>query len=165
MIAYFKELFSGIASLLTGLGITGRYFFRKPVTVLYPKQRIPMKRFKGPISFVVSEKTNDHLCIACNACIKACPSRCMSLKADKNTQNQRILTDFKVDHMLCSLCSICIDVCPTDALAHDAKNYHETALNRSELVHDLLEPFRKRGIDLNRPVKMPQKQTTEAKKP
>ena len=151
MIPYFKELFSGIVSLLTGLSITGRYFFRKPVTVLYPKQRLPMKRFKGPIGFVVSEKTNDHLCIACNACIKICPSRCMSLVAKKSAvDGKRVLTDFKVNYMLCSLCSLCIEVCPTDALKHDDPNYDMVALTQRDLVMDLLKPFEDAGTPLTK---------------
>ena len=151
MIGYLKDLFSGTVSLLTGLGITFRYFFRKPVTVLYPRQRIPMKRFKGPISFVVSEKTGDHLCIACNACIKICPSRCMSLEAKKSAvDGKRVLTDFKVNYMLCSLCSLCIEVCPTDALKHDDPRYDMVALTQEDMVMDLLKPFEDAGTPLTK---------------
>src|SRR5205085_11971899 len=119
-------------------------FFRKPVTVIYPKERIPMKRFKGPIAFVKSEKNGDHLCIACNACIKICPSRCMSLVAKKSAVDaKRVLTDFKVNYMLCSLCSLCIDVCPTDALKHDDPNYDMVSSTQQGMIMDLLEPFEK----------------------
>lgn len=139
-------------SLLTGMGITFRYAFKKPVTVIYPQERIPMKRFKGPISFVVNkEKDNDHLCIACNACIKTCPSRCMSLVAGKSAiDGKRVLTDFKVNYMLCSLCSLCIDVCPTDALKHDDPNYDMVSLNQRDLIMDLLKPFRDAGTPLTK---------------
>ena len=148
---YFKDIYNGGQSLLTGMGITLRYFFRKNVTVIYPKERIPMKRFKGPIAFVNSEKTKDHLCIACNACIKACPSRCMSLAAKKSVADaKRVLTDFTVNYTLCSLCSICIDVCPTDALKHDDPRYDMVSLTQKELVMDLLEPFRKEGTPLTK---------------
>ena len=149
MLNYLKDIFNGLVSLLTGMAITLRYFFRKPVTVIYPKERIPMKRFKGPIAFVDSEKTHDHLCIACNACIKVCPSRCMSLVAKKSAvDGKRVLTDFKVNYMLCSLCSLCIDVCPTDALKHDDPNYDMVSLTQKDLVMDLLEPFEKRKTPL-----------------
>lgn len=136
---------------MVGLGITLGYIFKKPVTVLYPKERIPMKRFKGPIAFITSEKTNDHLCIACNACIKTCPSRCMSLVAKKSvTDGKRVLTDFKVNYMLCSLCSLCIEVCPTDALKHDDPNYDMVSLTQKDLVMDLLKPFRDAGTPLTK---------------
>ena len=151
MFKYLKDIIEGAYSLVVGMNITIRYAFKRPVTVIYPKERIPMKRFKGPISFVVDEKTQDHLCIACNACIKTCPSRCMSLEVGKSAaDNKRVLTDFKVNYMLCSLCSLCIDVCPTDALRHDDPNYDMVSLTQRDLVMDLLEPFEKRGTPLTK---------------
>lgn len=151
MIQYLKDLIEGAWSLVVGMSITIRYFFKKPVTVIYPKERIPIKRFKGPINFVVDEKTKDHLCIACNACIKICPSRCMSLESQKSAiDGKRVLTDFKVNYMLCSLCSLCIDVCPTDALKHADGDYDIVSTGQKELIIDLLEPFEKRGTPLTK---------------
>ncbi len=148
---YFKDVIGGFIGLLKGMAITMRYAFKKPVTVIYPRERISMKRFKGPIAFVVDEKNGDHKCIACNACIKVCPSRCMSLEAQKSAvDGKRVLTDFKVNYMLCSLCSLCIDVCPTDALKHDDPNYDMVSLTQKELIMDLLEPFEKRGTPLTK---------------
>ncbi len=148
---YLKAIVEGAWSLIVGMMITLRYAFKKPVTVIYPKERIQIKRFKGPISFVVDEKTNDHRCIACNACIKICPSRCMSLEVKKSVADgKRILTDFKVNYMLCSLCSLCIDVCPTDALKHADQEYDMVSMTQRELVMDLLEPFEKRGTPLTK---------------
>ncbi|OIO39587.1 MAG: hypothetical protein AUJ72_00440 [Candidatus Omnitrophica bacterium CG1_02_46_14] len=160
MYKYLKDIIEGFWSLVVGLKVTIRYAFKKPVTVIYPKERILMKRFKGPIAFVVDEKSKDHRCIACNACIKTCPSRCMSLEAQKSlpaadasvagAAGKRVLTDFKVNYMLCSLCSLCIDVCPTNALKHDDSNYDMVSLTQKELIMDLLEPFKKRGTPLTK---------------
>ena len=151
MIQYFKEIWEGAYSLVAGMAVTGRYFFKKPVTVIYPTERISMKRFKGPIAFTTEEKNGDHKCIACNACIKTCPSRCMSLEVSKSAvDGKRVLTDFKVNYMLCSLCSLCIDVCPTDALKHDDPNYDMVAVTQKEMIMDLLEPFEKKGTPLTK---------------
>ena len=151
IVQYFIDVVEGAWSLVVGLSVTIRYFFKKPVTVLYPKERLPIKKFKGPIAFVTDEKTDDHLCIACNACIKVCPSRCMSLVAKKSAvDGKRVLTDFKVNYMLCSLCSLCIDVCPTDALKHDDPNYDMVSLTQKDLVMDLLKPFRDAGTPLTK---------------
>lgn len=160
--SYLKEVWSGFSSLIEGMAVTLRHMFKKPVTVLYPHQEIASKQFKGPISFVVDETDGNHLCIACNACIKACPSRCMALKVDKNAHGERILTDFKVDYMLCSLCSICIDVCPTDALMHASEDYDVVAVTRAEMVNDLIKPFRDRGVDVNRPIVLPSQKKAAA---
>ena len=163
MLNYLKDILEGAWSLVTGMAITIRYAFKKPVTVIYPKERIPIKRFKGPIAFVTDEKSGDHKCIACNACIKTCPSRCMSLEAQKSAvDGKRVLTDFKVNYMLCSLCSLCIDVCPTDALKHDDPNYDMVSLTQKELVMDLLKPFRDAGTPLT---KIPVVDPTAAKPP
>jgi formate hydrogenlyase subunit 6/NADH:ubiquinone oxidoreductase subunit I len=67
--------------------------------------------------------------------------------------------------MLCSLCGICIEVCPTEALTHDSANYDVTATARSQMVNDLLKPFRDRGVDLARPILTPaQKKALAAQK-
>ena len=151
MLNYLKDIVTGLWSLLVGMSITMRYFLKKPVTVIYPRERLPIKKFKGPISFVVNEKTGDHLCIACNACIKTCPSRCMSLETGKSAADgKRVLTDFKVNYMLCSLCSECIEVCPTDALMHATQEYDMVSMTQKELIMDLLEPFEKKGTPLTK---------------
>ena len=155
LIAYFRNVFTGFWSLLVGMTVTWRYMFKKPVTFLYPKQEIATPRFKGPIAFTVDEIDGNHACIACNACIKACPSRCMALKVDKNALGQRVLTDFKVDYSLCSLCGICIEVCPTDALMHDSPNYDMVTTSREAMLNDLLQPFREQGVDVSRQIMTP----------
>lgn len=162
--SYFSRVFTGFWSLLAGMAVTLRYMFKKPVTVLYPYEEIATKRFKGPIAFTVDELDSNHKCIACNACIKACPSRCMALRVDKNAQGQRVLGDFKVDYSLCSLCGICIEVCPTDALKHESADYDLVAVNRGQMINDLLEPFRKRGVDVNRPILTPAQKKALAEK-
>ena len=163
---YFKDVFNGFWSLVTGMAVTLRYFFKKPVTVMYPEERIPIKRFKGPISFVIDSKSGDHKCIACNACIKTCPSRCMSLEAQKSAIDaKRVLTDFKVNYMLCSLCSLCIDVCPTDALKHADAEYDMVSLTQKELVMDLLKPFKDKGTPLTKIPVVPAVQAKPAAMP
>ncbi len=148
---YFKDVFSGFWALLAGMAVTARYSVKPPVTLIYPKERMPLKHFKGPIAFTTDEKTGDHKCIACNACIKTCPSRCMSLVAQKSAlDGKRVLTDFKVNYMLCSLCSLCIDVCPTDALKHDSPNYDMVASNQRDMHMDLLKPYRDAGTPLTK---------------
>ena len=155
MITYLKNVLLGFWSLLVGMSVTFRYIFKKPVTVLYPKQEVATPKFKGPIAFTTDKIDGNHACIACNACIKACPSRCMALKVDKNAQGQRVLSDFKVDYTLCSLCGICVEVCPTDALMHDSPNYDMVATSRSQMINDLLQPFRERGVNVDRPIMTP----------
>lgn len=157
-----KNFFVDFWSLVSGMLVTARYMFKKPVTVLYPKEERVTPRFKGPIAFTTDELDGSHKCIACNACIKACPSRCMALDIKKNEQNQRTLIDFKVDYALCSLCGICIEVCPTDALMHDTPRYAIATTSRGAMVNDLLQPFRDKGVDIDKPILTPAQKKAQA---
>ena len=139
---YIGSILSGFWSLVTGMALTWRYMFKKPVTELYPREKKQMfSRFKGPTAFVVDEKTGDHLCIACDQCAKVCPSMCIEIKKERGPDKKFKLTGYTVDYALCSLCSLCIEVCPTDALLH-AKDYDIPTLSQADLITDFLKPFK-----------------------
>lgn len=142
--AYVSSILSGFYSLIAGMWVTLRYMVKRPVTDLYPrKKREMLPRFKGPTSFVVDEKTGDHRCIACDQCVKICPSKCIHLEKERGEDKKFHLTAYTVDYTLCSLCSLCIEVCPTDALNH-AKDYELPAFSQRELVYDFLKPFKEK---------------------
>lgn len=164
LLRWIRKFCEGFLSLLSGMLLTFRYMLQKPVTVLYPQKTVASDSFKGPISFSVDPHDGSHKCIACNACIKVCPSRCMHLEVAKNAEGQRVLSDFKVDHSLCSLCTLCIEACPTDALVNDSTHYAEVALSREAMIHDLLDPFRRRGINVDTPIRTPAQRKAEREK-
>ncbi len=139
--SYITSIFSGFYSLLSGMWVTFKFMFHRPVTDLYPRKKKAMfPRFKGPTSFVVDEKTGDHRCISCDQCVKVCPSSCITLTKVRGEDKKFHLTDYKVDYSLCSLCSLCIEVCPTDALTH-AKDYDIPTFSQADLIIDFLKPF------------------------
>lgn len=144
--SYVSSVITGFWSLIAGMWITLKYMLgHKPVTEIYPKKKKEMfSRFKGPTSFVVDEKTGDHRCIACDLCVKICPSYCIYLTKERGEDKKFHLTSYKVDYTLCSLCSLCIEVCPTDALTH-AKDYELPAFSQSDLIYDFLKPFSAKG--------------------
>jgi len=50
------------------------------------------------------------LCIACGACVEACPPQCIRVAG----QATRI--HFELDAQRCMYCDICVEVCPVEAL-------------------------------------------------
>ena len=71
---YFKTIWTTSVALLKGLGVTLRYMFERKVTIQYPKEKATMSdRFRGMLTFHIDE------CIACDMCVRACPSDCISL--------------------------------------------------------------------------------------
>ncbi len=102
--------------LITGLRRTFYYFFTKPITVQYPKEKLqPFPRFRGFIRLVKDEETGRYKCIACGQCARVCPAQCISLKGEgKGKERQPV--EFNVDFSRCIYCGFCVEVCPVDAL-------------------------------------------------
>lgn len=134
------ELFSGFASLLTGMRITLQQFFKKDVTVRYPHEALKMpKRYRGHITFVRDPETGKSLCIACKSCEKACPSDCIVVEGVKREgEKKKSVTDFKLDFTKCSLCGSCVEVCPVDALDF-SKDYNLASTTKDVYQIDLVK--------------------------
>jgi formate hydrogenlyase subunit 6/NADH:ubiquinone oxidoreductase subunit I len=83
-----------------------KYLFQRPVTVLYPVQRLDVPpRLRGKIAFSLEK------CISCGACARNCPSgACAMEKLDG--KNRPV---FDLDR--CLFCEQCAESCPKDAIA------------------------------------------------
>lgn len=114
MKAAFKELYTGVKSLVTGMSLTLREFFKPTITVHYPHQTLRMpERFRGHIELTPNPDGGDTLCIACKSCEKACPSDCITVEGTKReTGSGKIANVFQLDFTTCSLCGLCIEACP-----------------------------------------------------
>lgn len=140
MTAYFEELLKGCISLLKGLGVTLRAFVSAPVTVQYPRERIPMQQgFRGHPVLVRDQESGRFRCIACGTCMKACPSRCISVKALRQEGERRASpAHFVLDFTRCSLCGTCAEVCPVNGLAF-SHTLGVAGRSREEFVLDLVK--------------------------
>lgn len=136
----FREVIRGFNSLLIGMGVTIRQFFKPSVTVHYPHESLKMPaRYRGHIELVRDPATGLSLCIACKSCEKACPSGCIAVEGVKRDgEKRKSPTDFKVDFTKCSLCGSCVEVCPTEALRF-SHNYNLAGTSREAYYLDLLK--------------------------
>ncbi|MGM0538584.1 MAG: 4Fe-4S dicluster domain-containing protein [Thermodesulfobacteriota bacterium] len=156
----FNDTIMGLWSLLVGLKVTAFNFTRPQVTVHYPRQTVPsLEGYRGHIELIPQD--DDPLkpkCIACNTCVRMCPSCCISLTAikpqkkaaeDKETSGAESgekpkpkkakpeLESFVLDYNYCSLCGQCVQNCPVDALRYTSDVYL-AGFSRQEFVFDLL---------------------------
>ncbi len=133
----------GARSLLKGMGVTIRHFFRKPVTVEYPRKRAPVaKAHRNAIVLIEKDDIGSHNCIACLQCEKICPSACISITGSRPDGIAFKRPDkFDVDFALCSDCGLCLDVCPTDTLGY-SEVYDAAGYSRADSKFDLLEAWR-----------------------
>jgi len=109
MITYFKNIWTIAAGLLKGMGLTFRYMLAPKVTYQYPKEKAPIpERFRGMLNFHIED------CIACDLCVRACPSDCIALSSERNQQGKKIIQDYTIDFGKCNWCRLCEEVCPTN---------------------------------------------------
>jgi len=140
---YMMKILRGLVSLLSGMSITIKAMFSKPVTQQYPHVEPELsKAYRSAIKLIRFDESETHDCIACLQCEKICPSFCIKIDGYKPEGIKRKrATVFDMDFALCSLCGLCIDVCPTDTLEYSAL-YDLTGYKRDMFNFDLLDAFR-----------------------
>ena len=137
---YFQDLVGGAWSLAVGMGITLRHAFRRAVTVEYPYATLPLpKRFRGHIELTCDEQTGQPKCIVCMACMRACPSGCITLDGAKPEGGTRkVLSKYALDFTTCSLCGLCVESCNFDAI-HFSRDYNLASTRKQDYVMDMLK--------------------------
>jgi NAD(P)H-quinone oxidoreductase subunit I len=114
-----------------GLAVTIKHLFRKPVTVLYPEERLnPARRIRGHELIWNSAK-----CTVCTTCAKTCPQGAIHLETriDPANPNKFTVTRFEVDTGYCISCGLCVESCPYNALFM-GYTFERAKYKRNELV-------------------------------
>ena len=121
--------------LLKGLNVTGRYFFRKKVTVQYPEQKTPISpRFRG-LHALRRYANGEERCIACKLCEAICPAQAITIEAEPREDGSRRTTRYDIDMTKCIYCGFCQEACPVDAIV-EGPNFEFTAESRDQLFYD-----------------------------
>lgn len=120
--------------LVKGMAVTLKAFVSPKVTYNYPKEPIHMPdRFRG-IQYFDPEK-----CIVCNACVRICPTECITLSGKPNpdpTKKGKVIDTYEINFEVCMLCDLCTEVCPTEAVVM-THNFELTAYSRDEHYKDM----------------------------
>lgn len=136
---YWNDIIQGSKSLVIGLSITAREFFKPVVTEQYPYEAPTMTPlFRGHIELIGNEETGQPNCIVCGMCQRACPSVCISLDGKKSESGKgKILTQYILDFTKCSLCGSCVESCNFNALRF-SKNYNLASFDKNDFIMNLL---------------------------
>lgn len=112
---YIKSLF--LLELLKGMGVTGRYFFKRKFTIQYPEEKTPYSpRFRG-IHALRRYANGEERCIACKLCEAVCPALAITIEAaPREGDGQRRTTRYDIDLFKCVYCGFCEEACPVDAV-------------------------------------------------
>ena len=111
---YFKSFF--LTELLTGMTVTGRYFFKEKIALRYPVEKTPISpRFRG-LHAQRRYENGEERCIACKLCEAVCPAMAISIELAEREDGSRRTTRYDIDLTKCIFCGFCEESCPVDAI-------------------------------------------------
>ena len=83
--------------LVICLSLTGRYLFRKKITVEYPEHRTPLSpRFRG-LHALRRYESGEERCIACKLCEVICPALAIVIESKEREDGSRRTTRYDID--------------------------------------------------------------------
>lgn len=126
--------------LLQGLGVTGRYFFRRKVTIQYPEEETPISpRFRGMLA-LRRYPNGEERCIACKLCEAVCPACAITIEAGpRRSDGSRRTTKYEVDDFKCIKCGFCEEACPVDSIVLTREmHYHITERGQNIITKEKL---------------------------
>ena len=117
--AYLPAIFSGLA-------ITIKHFFKKPVTISYPDEtREYSENFRGMHSLKRDENGKER-CTACGLCALSCPAEAITMTAAERQpgeenlyREEKYAAVYEINMLRCIFCGLCEEACPKEAIYLD----------------------------------------------
>ncbi|HRD70760.1 MAG TPA: NADH-quinone oxidoreductase subunit NuoI [Legionella sp.] len=105
-----------LIELLSGLKLTGRYFFKRKITIQFPEEATPISpRFRGLLA-LRRYPNGEERCIACKLCEAVCPALAITIESDEREDGSRRTTRYDIDMFKCINCGLCEESCPVDSI-------------------------------------------------
>ena len=122
-----------LGELCSGMFLTLKYMFRKPVTINYPFEKGKLSpRFRGEHA-LRRYPNGEERCIACKLCEAVCPALAITIESEPREDDSRRTTRYDIDMTKCIYCGLCEEACPVDAIVQ-GPNYEFAKETRSELL-------------------------------
>ncbi len=111
-----------LGAIVKAMGVTMHNFFRKPVTIQFPKEiKEKPPRFHGRH---VLNRYEDGMekCIGCELCAGVCPAKCIYVRGADNpvdapvAPGERYGYVYEINFLRCIFCALCVEACPTEAI-------------------------------------------------
>ena len=128
---YIQSLF--LWELLKGLQLTGRYMFKRKITVQYPEEKTPQShRFRG-LHALRRYPNGEERCIACKLCEAVCPAVAITIESEPRDDGSRRTTKYDIDLTKCIFCGFCEESCPVDSIV-ETRIFEYHGENREDLL-------------------------------
>ena len=135
-----------IRPFLVGFATTFKHMFRKPITVNYPDEKVPMfPKYRGK-QVLMRDENGLEKCVACGLCAVACPADAIYLEAAENDGSvqagPRYASLYQIHKTRCIFCGYCEEACPVSAIFM-GKDYELAVYDKKDFIwdkQDLLVP-------------------------
>ena len=139
---YIKGIFTGLRSLLSGMGVTWKELWTKKVTQQYPENRATLvisDRFRAELT-MPHDENNEHACTACGICEMNCPNGTIQVISKvtetEDGKKKKELDRYVYDLGMCTFCNLCVITCPSDAIKF-TNQFENATFTRNKLVKQL----------------------------
>jgi len=129
-----------LIDLLSGMRVTGKYFWKKKFTIQYPEEKTPTSpRFRG-LHALRRYPNGEERCIACKLCEAVCPALAINIESEPRADGTRRTTLYEIDLFKCIYCGFCEEACPVDSIVlTNMADYHiegrgENILTKEKLL-------------------------------
>lgn len=128
-----------LVDLFRGLLLTGKYFFKKKITVQFPEEHTPTSnRFRGMLA-LRRYPNGEERCIACKLCEAVCPALAITIESEPREDGSRRTTRYDIDTFKCINCGLCEESCPVDSIVvTPISHYHITARGQNIMTKEKL---------------------------
>ena len=105
-----------LIELIKGFALTGRYLFKRKITIEYPDEKTPLSpRFRG-MHALRRYPNGEERCIACKLCEAVCPALAITIESEERADGTRRTVRYDIDQNKCIFCGFCEEACPVDAI-------------------------------------------------
>lgn len=139
---YIKGIFTGLRSLMSGMGVTWKELWTKKVTQQYPENRATLvisDRFRAELT-MPHDENNEHACTACGICEMNCPNGTIQVISKvtetEDGKKKKELDRYVFDLGMCTFCNLCVITCPSDAIKF-TNQFENATFTRNKLVKQL----------------------------
>jgi NADH-quinone oxidoreductase subunit I len=111
-----KGIYNVFVKMPQGFLVTLKHFFKKPVTLDYPRVRKPMSpRYRGR-HYLERYDDGTERCVCCGLCAAACPADAIYMEPEETEKGERKARVYEINLLRCIFCGFCEEACPEEAI-------------------------------------------------